>query len=310
MFFDEIPSDCSCAGCTSPARDGRITHGASSHRRIAGSAVAAAVGVAALMGAGAGTAAAEPAPNHAGWDGSKYWFKDSSGGWRWTRHYDKYQQHLASSSSKPRSTSSSSARQSEPVFRGKRGWDAKDRVYWFTSGGHWYWTSHKSKYLKRTSTGSSSSRAGTSGQGGGQNSQGQTASRGWTVPVQGYVLTGYYGQRGGWAKGYHTGTDFAVPTGTAVRAVGSGRVVSAGYNGAYGYEIVIRHSDGRYTQYAHLSRIQTSVGQFVSAGQQIARSGATGNVTGPHLHFEVRNTPYFGSDMNPLSYLRSHGVRI
>lgn len=85
---------------------------------------------------------------------------------------------------------------------------------------------------------------------------------------------------------------------------------AAGYSRSYGYEVVIRHPDGRYTQYAHLSRIDVSPGQRVSAGQRIARSGATGRVTGPHLHFEVRTTPYFGSDVNPLAYLRGHGVPV
>ncbi|WP_435865906.1 M23 family metallopeptidase [Streptomyces wedmorensis] len=94
------------------------------------------------------------------------------------------------------------------------------------------------------------------------------------------------------------------------RAVGPGRVVAAGYGRSYGYEVVIRHPDGRYTQYAHLSRIDVTRGQGVSAGQRIARSGATGRVTGPHLHFEVRTAPSFGADVNPPAYLRGHGVRM
>ncbi|XEC28797.1 M23 family metallopeptidase [Streptomyces fradiae] len=98
--------------------------------------------------------------------------------------------------------------------------------------------------------------------------------------------------------------------GRAVGAVGPGRVVRAGYGRSYGYEVVIRHADGRYTQYAHLSRIEVSVGDSVSAGRRIARSGATGRVTGPHLHFEVRTGASFGSDVDPLTYLRAHGVRV
>ncbi|WP_240981741.1 MULTISPECIES: peptidoglycan DD-metalloendopeptidase family protein [unclassified Streptomyces] len=83
------------------------------------------------------------------------------------------------------------------------------------------------------------------------------------APVESYVFTGVYGERGAWSRGYHTGQDFAVPSGTPVRAVGPGRVVRAGYAGAYGYEVVLRHPDGRYTQYAHLSRIDVSAGQSV-----------------------------------------------
>jgi murein DD-endopeptidase MepM/ murein hydrolase activator NlpD len=56
--------------------------------------------------------------------------------------------------------------------------------------------------------------------------------------------------------------------------------------------------------------ISVSAGQSVSVGQQLGLSGATGNVTGPHLHFEIRTTPNYGSDIDPLAYLRAHGVSI
>jgi murein DD-endopeptidase MepM/ murein hydrolase activator NlpD len=65
-----------------------------------------------------------------------------------------------------------------------------------------------------------------------------------------------------------------------------------------------------YTQYGHLSAITVKVGQHVRTGQRIGRSGATGNATGPHLHFEVRTGPDYGSDVNPLAYLREHGVTV
>lgn len=136
------------------------------------------------------------------------------------------------------------------------------------------------------------------------------APSGWTTPVASVSFSAQYGQAGGWSSGYHTGVDFVVPTGTAIRAVGPGTVVSASFDGAYGNNVVIRHSDGRYTQYAHLSSLGVSAGQSVSGGQRIGLSGATGNVTGPHLHFEARSTPGYGSDSNPLAYLRSHGVRV
>jgi murein DD-endopeptidase MepM/ murein hydrolase activator NlpD len=113
-----------------------------------------------------------------------------------------------------------------------------------------------------------------------------------------------------WSKGYHTGVDFPVATGTTVKAVAPGRVVSAGWGGSYGYQVVIRHADGRYTQYAHLSAISVRSGQSVGGGQRIGRSGSTGNATGPHLHFEVRTGPGFGSDIDPVAYLRAKGVRI
>ncbi|MFF0430858.1 transglycosylase family protein [Streptomyces sp. NPDC004327] len=113
-----------------------------------------------------------------------------------------------------------------------------------------------------------------------------------------------------WSSGYHTGVDFPVPTGTSVRAVAVGRVVSAGWGGAYGYQVVIRHADGRYSQYAHLSALTVREGQRVNTGQRIGRSGSTGNTSGPHLHFEMRTGPGYGSDIDPLAYLRARGVSI
>jgi murein DD-endopeptidase MepM/ murein hydrolase activator NlpD len=132
---------------------------------------------------------------------------------------------------------------------------------------------------------------------------------GMTAPVSASTGTPYR-QSGSWASGYHTGVDFAVPTGTSVKAVASGRVVSAGWAGSYGYQVVIRHADGKYSQYAHLSALTVREGQTVGSGQRIARSGSTGNSTGPHLHFEVRTGPGYGTDTDPLAYLRAGGVRI
>ncbi|MGK5448943.1 transglycosylase family protein [Streptomyces radiopugnans] len=137
------------------------------------------------------------------------------------------------------------------------------------------------------------------------------ASPGYASPVSGVSPTTAYRQSGsGWSSGYHTGIDFPVSTGTSVQSVSRGQVVSAGWGGAYGYQVVIRHSDGRYSQYAHLSAISVRSGQQVNAGQRIGRSGSTGNSTGPHLHFEIRTGPGYGSDIDPLAYLRANGVRI
>jgi murein DD-endopeptidase MepM/ murein hydrolase activator NlpD len=137
------------------------------------------------------------------------------------------------------------------------------------------------------------------------------ASPDYTSPLAGAAIGTAYGVSGSsWSSGYHTGVDFPVSVGTGVRSVADGEVVSAGWAGAYGYEVVIRHRDGRYSQYAHLSAVTVSAGRPVNAGQRIGRSGSTGNSTGPHLHFEVRTGPGYGSDIDPLRYLRSHGVRI
>lgn len=136
------------------------------------------------------------------------------------------------------------------------------------------------------------------------------SAAGFVAPVGGGVSTPYRTPGSMWSSGYHTGVDFIASTGTTVRAVGAGTVVSAGWGGAYGNEVVIRHADGKYSQYGHLSQLNVSTGQTVTAGQTVGLSGATGNVTGPHLHFEIRTGPSYGSDIDPLAYLRSKGVNV
>ncbi|MEV0870181.1 M23 family metallopeptidase [[Kitasatospora] papulosa] len=131
------------------------------------------------------------------------------------------------------------------------------------------------------------------------------------LPVAGsHVTTGYRSGGALWSSGSHSGVDFQAASGSSVLAVGAGTVVEAGWGGAYGNNIVLRMKDGTYTQYGHLSSIGVSVGQSVGSGEQIGLSGSTGNSTGPHLHFEARTTPEYGSDMDPVAYLRAHGVQV
>ncbi|MFC7260176.1 M23 family metallopeptidase [Streptomyces lutosisoli] len=133
----------------------------------------------------------------------------------------------------------------------------------------------------------------------------------FVVPITGsYISTGYKAGGSLWSSGSHTGVDFHAASGTSVHSVGSGTVVTAGWGGAYGNQVVIKMHDGTYTMYGHLSSIGVSVGQTVNPGQQIGLSGATGNTTGPHLHFEARTTAEYGSDIDPVAYLRSHGVNV
>ena len=100
---------------------------------------------------------------------------------------------------------------------------------------------------------------------------------------------------------YHGGIDFPVSTGSNVYAAASGTVILVKYlNYSYGRYLIIDHGDGLSTLYAHNSQILVSVGEKVSAGQVVAKSGSTGNSTGPHCHFEVRVN---GSRVNPLNYL-------
>ena len=108
-----------------------------------------------------------------------------------------------------------------------------------------------------------------------------------------------FGPRG---NRFHAGLDLPAFFGTRVRAARRGRVVKAGWDdGGYGYLIVIRHRRHVRTMYAHLSRIGVHRGERVFAGQRIGRVGASGEATGPHLHFEVRRR---GAAVNPLPALR------
>ncbi|MGP2438252.1 M23 family metallopeptidase [Streptomyces sp. JW3] len=137
----------------------------------------------------------------------------------------------------------------------------------------------------------------------------------WVDPVKKYTLSATFNQAGGMWSHKHSGQDFAVPTGTEVMAAHGGTVVKAGGNGAgdgpaYGNAIVIKHGNGTYSQYAHLSRIDVKVGQVVKTGQHIALSGSTGNSSGPHLHFEIRTTANYGSAVDPVAFLRSKGVTV
>ncbi|MEV0243618.1 M23 family metallopeptidase [Streptomyces sp. NPDC050674] len=132
----------------------------------------------------------------------------------------------------------------------------------------------------------------------------------WVAPVETYELSASYGSGGERWSNRHTGQDFAVPIGTPVRAVGSGRVVKVSCGGAFGMEIVIEHAGGYYTQYAHLAAVAVEQGEQVGPGRWIGQSGTTGNSTGPHLHFEARVTPESGSAVNPVSWLAARGVSL
>jgi murein DD-endopeptidase MepM/ murein hydrolase activator NlpD len=89
------------------------------------------------------------------------------------------------------------------------------------------------------------------------------------------------------AQRAHLGTDYGAPTGTPVQAIGSGRVVFAGYKGANGNMVQLHHSNGYDSLYLHLSRITVRAGDRVSAGDRIGLVGQTGLATGPHLHFSI-----------------------
>lgn len=150
------------------------------------------------------------------------------------------------------------------------------------------------------SSSSSSSSSGNSGSGSGSS----TVTGGGTLayPVSNPRITSGYGYRDAPTAGAtsrHDGIDFGGATGTPIYASESGTVVTASYNSARGNYVVINHGNGIQTWYQHCSAVYVSVGQKVSRGQSIAAIGATGIVTGPHLHFEVHVN---GSPVNPMNY--------
>jgi murein DD-endopeptidase MepM/ murein hydrolase activator NlpD len=127
------------------------------------------------------------------------------------------------------------------------------------------------------------------------------------APVTGAAVGAGFGQAGSYWAHLHTGLDLEAATGAPVVAVGKGVITSAGWAGAYGYRVVETLPDGTELWYCHLSAIGVGAGE-VTAGQPIGRVGATGNVTGPHLHLEVR--PGGGEPVDPANWLAEHGLRI
>ncbi|BCL29113.1 M23 family metallopeptidase [Streptomyces aurantiacus] len=129
----------------------------------------------------------------------------------------------------------------------------------------------------------------------------------FTLPTSSYTITSTFGQAGSlWSSGQHTGLDFAAPTGTPIKAVHSGTITEAGWSGSYGYRTILTLDDGTELWFAHQSSIGVSVGQKVSTGDVIGRVGATGNVTGAHLHLEVHTSG--GTGIDPMAWLRGKGL--
>lgn len=127
----------------------------------------------------------------------------------------------------------------------------------------------------------------------------------WVLPLSGYDLTGRFGSVSGLWSSSHTGLDFAAPSGTPIRSVADGVVTEAGYDGAYGYKTVVSLPDGGEVWYCHQNELGVSKGQQLSAGEVLGYVGTTGNVTGAHLHLEIRHGD---EPTDPESYLAAQGV--
>ena len=119
------------------------------------------------------------------------------------------------------------------------------------------------------------------------------------LPITG-TITSRYAERSKIRRYHHTGLDIAANTGTPIKAIASGTIIHASYQGDYGNLVKIDHGNGVETWYAHTSKMYVSVGQKIEAGEVIAAVGSTGNSTGPHLHLEIRID---GHHVNPQDYL-------
>ena len=164
---------------------------------------------------------------------------------------------------------------------------------------------NSAKNNNSSNSGNSTNKNNTTNSGNSSNGNNSSSSYGFGWPVSNPIIGTGYGVSGSmWSSGKHTGVDFRASTGTQVFSVGDGIVVDTGFSRAYGNFVEIYHGNNIYSFYAHASSVRISQGQTVSKGQLIMLSGATGNVSGPHLHFEIR-TPgmRYANCVNPVPYL-------
>lgn len=122
----------------------------------------------------------------------------------------------------------------------------------------------------------------------------------WPLTEPGYITQSMVEE----PAGEHPGLDIAVPTDSYIRAAGAGRVVRVGEDPLYGNFVVLEHSEGYQTVYAHASSILAERGQLVRRDEVIALSGSSGRSTAPHLHFEIRLD---GVAVDPLSMVEQPG---
>ena len=130
----------------------------------------------------------------------------------------------------------------------------------------------------------------------------------WRKPLAAYDITATFGQASPLWSTTHTGVDLAAPTGAPVTAAARGTVSFAADDGPYGNKVVVTHDDGSETWYAHLDSISVTVGQRVANTAVLGTVGSTGNVTGSHLHLELR--PGGGAPVDPVAGLAARGVRL
>ena len=137
-----------------------------------------------------------------------------------------------------------------------------------------------------------------------QADQAAAAAHNWVPFIDGgYQLTSGFGMRWG---SMHPGQDFAVPVGTPVKAMSSGTVIFAGWQGGYGNKMEIQYWDGTVSWFCHNSKLVVSQGDKVTPGEVVSMSGNTGHSTGPHIHVEIH--PQGGDPIPPLPWLKQMGT--
>jgi murein DD-endopeptidase MepM/ murein hydrolase activator NlpD len=130
----------------------------------------------------------------------------------------------------------------------------------------------------------------------------------WQAPVRGFHITGTFGAAGSNWSSTHTGLDFAVGYGAPIRAITSGVVTEATYDGSYGNKTVVTLANGTEIWYCHQVELAVAPGERVATGEVIGAVGMTGNTTGPHVHIEVR--PGGGDPIDPATVLQGHRVSV
>lgn len=141
------------------------------------------------------------------------------------------------------------------------------------------------------------------------NAAGQSENSGtWTSPITAiYTITATWGETSPYWETYHTGVDLACPMGTPIHAIAGGTVISTEYHSAYGNLTVVQLPDGVQVWYAHQAEQRVATGDVIGPGEVIGTVGATGNVTGTHLHLEIR---VGAADVDPQPYLQERGVTL
>ncbi len=133
----------------------------------------------------------------------------------------------------------------------------------------------------------------------------ERAAKKWVRPIGIWHITSWFGPR--WGT-HHDGIDLGAPTGTPLYALSNGKVLKAGWEYSFGNKLEVQYWDGSVVWYGHMSRIDVHAGQTLAPGQLVGAVGNTGHSFGSHLHFEIQAGPTGDTPLNPVPWLKSHGL--